>query len=327
DHPKEIMIAVSPGGEVFTCEEIIKPESCFDEQGNDQLDRISSEDKNYFESDSPGYLFLELPPIKYEGISALFSGGPPPIKKVGHPSITYNYLKVEIWRDSEFWEEIATIPPRVNVDLSMTNLIPYILSEEEVKIKLSWNDNYKADHIGFYFLKYRIEDIKKLCLIKAGLSESGSVLSQLSKEDGNRAVLNPGQRINLTFASEPEPENLKRDFILVTKGHYVTDKNFASQHPSDIPDELKVSQNYPNPFNPTTEIRYDLPQNAWVKLTVYNVLGQKVKVLVNQHQEAGYKIIHWDSRNEKGEYVSTGIYFYTLQVGSYTKTKKMLLLR
>jgi hypothetical protein len=140
-------------------------------------------------------------------------------------------------------------------------------------------------------------------------------------------LLYPNQKIDLIFASAPEPEDLKRDLIIVVQGHYVIDRNYALQEKSDIPKQLDVLQNYPNPFNPTTEIRYGLPENSRVKLTVYNILGQKVKTLVDEYQSAGYKIIHWNGKNENGEDVSSGIYFYILQAGSYTKTKKMLLLR
>jgi hypothetical protein len=153
-------------------------------------------------------------------------------------------------------------------------------------------------------------------------------LAELSREDGNYAVLCPGQQIDLIFAAQPEPKDMKRDFIIMAKGYYVTDKSRASQLANaSIPEELDVSQNYPNPFNPTTEIAYALPKDAWVKLTIYNILGQKVKTLVNEHRPAGQQVVHWDAKDEKGENVSSGIYFYTIQAGSYTKTKKMLLLR
>jgi len=83
-----------------------------------------------------------------------------------------------------------------------------------------------------------------------------------------------------------------------------------------------LSQNYPNPFNPTTEIRYALPENAQVKLVVYNVAGQEIKTLVNEGQEAGYHQCVWGGKNVAG-----GIYFYRLQAGDFVQTRKMVLLR
>ncbi len=94
-----------------------------------------------------------------------------------------------------------------------------------------------------------------------------------------------------------------------------------------MPEGFGLLQNYPNPFNPQTEIAYSLPEGSNVKLEIYNVLGQKVKVLVDEYQSAGTKKVVWDGRNENGEKVSSGIYFYRLDAGNYVQTKKMSLLK
>jgi hypothetical protein len=95
----------------------------------------------------------------------------------------------------------------------------------------------------------------------------------------------------------------------------------------ELPEGFELLQNYPNPFNPQTEIAYTLPEGSNVKLEIYNVLGQKVKVLVDEYQSAGTKKVVWDGKNENGERVSSGIYFYRLDAGSYVQTKKMSLLK
>jgi hypothetical protein len=92
-----------------------------------------------------------------------------------------------------------------------------------------------------------------------------------------------------------------------------------------IPESFFLIQNYPNPFNPETDIEYALPVDCQVKLTIYNLLGQKVKTLVNEPQTAGYKTVHWNGRDEQGNLVSSGIYFYKLNAGDYTATKKMVM--
>ena len=91
------------------------------------------------------------------------------------------------------------------------------------------------------------------------------------------------------------------------------------------PTTFGMDQNYPNPFNPVTTIRYALPEAADVNLVVYNILGQAVKVLVNGSQGAGYHTARWDSTDEIGRSVATGVYFYRLQAGSFVQVKKMLL--
>jgi len=94
-----------------------------------------------------------------------------------------------------------------------------------------------------------------------------------------------------------------------------------------IPDQYIVHQNYPNPFNPITNLRYDLPENGYVKITIYDMFGRKVKTLVNHTQDAGYKSIIWDATNDYGKPVSTGIYLYQIQTSDFVQTKKMVLLK
>jgi hypothetical protein len=96
---------------------------------------------------------------------------------------------------------------------------------------------------------------------------------------------------------------------------------------SQRPEEFDLRQNYPNPFNPTTVIRYALPKASGVKIEIYNVLGQKVRDLLNEEQEPGYKMIHWDGKDDNGNEVSSGVYFYRIEAGDFTKCKKMTLLK
>ena len=88
-----------------------------------------------------------------------------------------------------------------------------------------------------------------------------------------------------------------------------------------------LDNNYPNPFNPVTTLRYDLSENSLVTITIYDMLGRKVKTLINQTQDAGYKSIIWNATNDYGKPVSAGIYLYQIQAGDYISTKKMVLLK
>lgn len=90
---------------------------------------------------------------------------------------------------------------------------------------------------------------------------------------------------------------------------------------------FKLYDNYPNPFNPITNIEFSFIERSIVTVVVYDVLGNKVKTLVNDIMEPGLKTITWDSQDDSGNIVSSGIYFYKLQVGQHSQTKKMLLLR
>lgn len=94
-----------------------------------------------------------------------------------------------------------------------------------------------------------------------------------------------------------------------------------------LPGDFGLSQNYPNPFNPQTVIEYALPRDSRVSIVVYNVLGQRVKVLKDEWEKAGYKSVSWDGTNQSGQEVGTGIYFYKIQADNFVKTKKMVLLK
>ena len=94
-----------------------------------------------------------------------------------------------------------------------------------------------------------------------------------------------------------------------------------------IPAEFDLSQNYPNPFNPTTSISYQIPSDANVMLTIYNVLGQEIRTLVNTTQEAGYYSTNWDGLDNAGMRMSSGVYFYQLVTPESKMTKKMVLMK
>jgi hypothetical protein len=94
-----------------------------------------------------------------------------------------------------------------------------------------------------------------------------------------------------------------------------------------LPDEFALRQNYPNPFNPVTTLRYDLPEQTHVNITVYDMLGRKVRTILNQQQDPGYKSLIWNATNDYGKPVSAGIYLYQIQAGEYMQTKKMVLLK
>ena len=94
-----------------------------------------------------------------------------------------------------------------------------------------------------------------------------------------------------------------------------------------IPLQYVLHQNYPNPFNPTTQIKYDLPEDALVAINIYDLMGRSIKSLVNSNQSAGYRSIQWNATNNLGEPVSAGMYIYMIQAGEFRQTKKMVLLK
>ena len=100
-----------------------------------------------------------------------------------------------------------------------------------------------------------------------------------------------------------------------------------SQRPEDqyMPDEFTLYQNYPNPFNPNTTIVFSIPREQPVKISIYNILGQLVRVLIDGLMHPGMYQIQWDGRDSKGMLVSSGIYFLSLESKSRRIFKKMII--
>ncbi len=101
----------------------------------------------------------------------------------------------------------------------------------------------------------------------------------------------------------------------------------TGEPPPQLPGSFWVGQNYPNPFNPLTTIEYNLPRPSRVTIDIYNILGQKVRRLVDAGRVAGPHRVDWDGTNQDGEAVATGLYFYRVQAGRLVDSKKMLLLK
>ena len=91
--------------------------------------------------------------------------------------------------------------------------------------------------------------------------------------------------------------------------------------------ENSLSQNLPNPFNPSTTIRYSVEVESPVEIIIFNVSGQRVSTLLNEIKQPGEYVAVWDGRDDFGNTVASGIYFYRTKIGSYEAVKKMLLLR
>ena len=96
----------------------------------------------------------------------------------------------------------------------------------------------------------------------------------------------------------------------------------------ELPSVLSLNQNVPNPFNPATSISYTLPNDYEnVDLTVYNLRGAKVRVLRKGPAKAGYHTVYWNGLDEKGRYLSSGVYFYRLVINDFVLTRKMIILK
>lgn len=96
---------------------------------------------------------------------------------------------------------------------------------------------------------------------------------------------------------------------------------------NELPKTFALEQNYPNPFNPSTEIRFAIPKQSNVKLVIYDIMGRAIATLINESLPAGSYKTMWNGKSDDGPAFSSSVYFYHIQAGSFTATKKMMLLK
>ena len=164
-------------------------------------------------------------------------------------------------------------------------------------------DNQIQPEVDFVF-DYSADEAYEFTMNLIVTSYLGGESNTSNWEDGG---------VKMTFAS---------DFIL----------NEGQEELSSMGEELNphayvLYPAYPNPFNPVTTIRYDLPEDAMVNITIYDMMGRVVKTMVSSQQSAGFKSVQWNATNDKGSPVSAGLYLYTIQAGEFRQTKKMVLLK
>jgi hypothetical protein len=108
---------------------------------------------------------------------------------------------------------------------------------------------------------------------------------------------------------------------------FVNRYEYLSVESEGVPVEFALHENYPNPFNPSTTLRFDLPEVSNITLTIFNMLGQKVRTYDMQSTPAGYHSVKWNATNDYGDPVGAGVYLYQLQTKDFVNTRKMVLLK
>lgn len=181
---------------------------------------------------------------------------------------------------------------------------------------------------------------------KPQLTERGAnmLLASNTKEDEliilvystDQNVIRPGSEPILSVPFEVEGS--ENDSTIVSFKEVILVNRHAQQIPLEIksvskgpdillPKEFALAQNYPNPFNPETTIKYQLPKDSYVRLDIFNIMGQKLTTLIEEHQSAGFKTVKWDGRDSSGFELASGLYFYRIKAGDFVSTKKMTLIR
>ena len=177
-----------------------------------------------------------------------------------------------------------------------------------------YNQNYIQDEMAIRFSRGWLSVSPEFGVIMPDNSEDITVTfdgSWLAMGDYTGTITVDGSDI---YHGEPT--------VTIPVTMHISDQVGIDDNPNELPREFSLSQNYPNPFNPQTSIKYALPRDSHVTIEIFDLLGRKVTTLVNEDKEAGVHEVIWNSGG-----TASGIYFYRMQAGDYSRTNKMLLLR
>jgi hypothetical protein len=207
-----------------------------------------------------------------------------------------------------------------NINVSMTLTNPINVSANPV-VYLS------------FFHRYATEQGYDFCYVEVS-SDNGTNWSTIAQYDGTLSTWTE-QIFDITHYASGSTQmkirfRLQTDPGLTFDGWYVDDIKLTGYcgtlvgitGGSELPGTFALAQNYPNPFNPSTVIKYQLPKESLVKITIYDVLGKTVATLINEKKSAGYHQLEFNASG-----LASGLYLYKIEAGSFTDVKKMMLIK
>ncbi|SVA26739.1 uncharacterized protein METZ01_LOCUS79593 [marine metagenome] len=187
---------------------------------------------------------------------------------------------------------------------------------------------------GQVFLSYDHE-FMNVMIENANVTNLSEIILSSNQQDAGQAIYEAGSLSRFDLKSirvKAEQSENNQSPIFVSYIFYGSGNEIVSEGEQEItlvqiPESFALNQNYPNPFNPLTKIQYQLPYQTDVNLSIYDILGNEVIVLVHQNQAPGTYNIIWDAVDRNGREVSGGVYFYRIKTREFTKTKKLILLK
>jgi hypothetical protein len=334
-------VGISDQGVIFYPVPIKTPVSVHDGSETDVLAELTSKDGESFVSDGPGELLINFGKVGKSGLSAsaLLENGPgpgfpPPEKNMEKvvPNVDVmggNILRIDVKDNSGEWVNVGIAPPRKLPSFNYFDLGDRVVPGEDLWMRLRWDHAYDLDHLAFYeFDDAGIErqEFKPAAVTHSSLGDIRDAL--LAEKDEVTTTLRPGEMISLSFGPIPKaPAGKTTKYVFSCTGRYTIAEYSLTADPILTPDSTGLDQNTPNPFNEATTIFYSLGEDGPVTLEIFNILGQRVTMIVDEFQTAGRHRISWDGRDQRGKHIGSGIYFYRLATGQFSQSKKMILMK
>ncbi len=190
-------------------------------------------------------------------------------------------------------------------------LAAFNVSYEDEHIVVNWETTSETDHAGFNLYRQTVDFFNE--------KRATQLNNSLIKGKSPYHFVDPSAEFGTTYYYWLEDVSIRGQKTL----HGPISGNLSSA----IPHVYQLEQNYPNPFNPKTTIKFSLPQPGRIEMYVVNVLGQRVRTLIDANIKAGFHQTIWDGKNDFGIDVSSGIYFVAMQCGEVKKLRKVMLLK
>ena len=258
---------------------------------------------------------------------------------------TYNDVDVE-WGDHSYYvtalynisDECGESEPSNTVDVSLVNHVPppVMLLQPDDGTTIIVTESNSGDDFPFIWTSVNDEDNDPLMYVVSATDETGAM------SDTGMAVAGWFPTIGELAAPLLEDSVSVMTFSWNVWAHDPWDSTAALNGPRNLtvdvsgllaldgiglPDVFALHNNYPNPFNPVTNITYDIPEVAEVRLDIYNVAGQKVRTLTQGLHEPGRYRIQWNATNDFGQQLSSGMYIYRIVAGDFVSVKKLILMK
>ena len=214
----------------------------------------------------------------------------------------------------------------------MNAKVTFYFTDEGISVGLESSKKIKGLQIELSKAGLSISQNTKLTSLfnQADFFQNNSCLRILSYDD-QCGTLNAGEYIIASIpASDINPEDIVVDNVIVAD-----ENNNAMQNvevdiqygdPS-VPLDYTLSQNYPNPFNPATSIKFSIPNDEYVTIKVYDIIGQEIATLFSGNAKTGIHTLNWNGKDLNGNKVSSGSYICRMTAGEFTQSKKMMYIK
>jgi hypothetical protein len=325
-------VGVTDDGRVFYADLALTPVAASDDRGSDALAAVRAKDGDVYASTDPGWLVVTYEVTSdrggdvFLGQSAGLKDNCPRELKLGdgRPRKT-NRLEISYREDGGTWTTLPPGPPRDRSANAFEATDLSLRAGSVIEVKYAWTSAWSTDDLTLAVASNDAPPVTAIAPQAAFHSGAGKATKALDEADDEFAVLNRGDAVTIDFAAGRRAfSDQGTVFIIAAKGYYTP---YARADAGTLPGAFALHPSYPNPFNAQTRIEFALPVESQVDITIYNVLGQKVKSLASGVLPAGERSLLWDGTNDAGTAVASGAYFVTMKAGDFEQKRKMTLLK